>query len=299
MPSHAEPTAKNAIIGCCLWLSPVVITAIISASQQPPGQRLERAVSILMCGPATLLWALFILNVIITHFKIVSIIWGPLIGLSAIYVSHSTSDDRYGLAFLYIICFPFWFGGLLFIGSVAAYFVTSIVRHLFYSCLSWRWIISLPRYRNAYPFAECTLCERCQEMLKNSSLLFGTWKILARTEESHQVPTTLDEMRNSQPNCHLCATLLGDDFEREDNALLGHPYPSYGTLPSLSSLESGSLIVKIWIQTWPELFDSMTGISPSYFMQLSASNGSKQRKLDIEEDKYPFQLLSRSIILKV
>jgi hypothetical protein len=83
MPDREEFTAKDAVIGLSLWFGPVVITAIVSASQQPPGQRWDRAVPILVYGPMTVVWALSILHVIISYFKIVSII-SPLLLKEAI-----------------------------------------------------------------------------------------------------------------------------------------------------------------------------------------------------------------------
>lgn len=120
-----------------------------------------------------------------------------------------------------------------------------------YRCSFRHLVIRLPRYRREDLFDQSQLCEFCHSVLRNSSLLCGTWILFTRTEEWHQTYATIEEMQQSWRGCHLCEALLSRVAEGESRPVSENPRSNYGTISSaqaarsLADPENGSVMVKV------------------------------------------------------
>jgi hypothetical protein len=226
--------------------------------------------------------------------RAVGVSFGPFVAAAIVFEIFSSSKDRalwlmaislsplllgYAICSCLTLILPF-----LFIYHFSSA-VCSTLPLLLYTCSFRCLIIRLPRYRRIDPFAQSKLCDPCRSVLKSSSLLFGSWTIFVRTEESHRFYTTIEEMQRSWKGCQMCEALLSQTLE-DSQGIAGSLARNYGTITSATSvkslpdLEEASPIVKIRLHKGSKFYDKF-GLQ--FVIQLQSSNNLKFKEFCVAE----------------
>ncbi|KAK0724303.1 heterokaryon incompatibility protein-domain-containing protein [Lasiosphaeris hirsuta] len=176
----------------------------------------------------------------------VSLIFGHLLAGAIVFCVFSplSSDDALGVA-IAIVFAPLILGVGVFLLITVALLLWLVLTWLsvpvsnfptvVYMCSFGRLVTRPPRFRNGDAFDKSRLCEQCQKALQGSSLLSGSWALVASAIERNPLHRTLEDMRRSWRGCHLCEALLGQkqhDVSGDDGDDEATPasIQSYGTM---------------------------------------------------------------------
>jgi hypothetical protein len=248
-----------------------------------------------------LLFVLFVhaIMLIFDDTVVLSIVHVPLLFASAIYVAASSGspaswEHRAGVAAA-IMFAPEILLYCLFWAAVAAFLaalVLMLVPLLVYRFTFRRLIIRLPRFRGDALLDECKLCEPCQRVLRESSLIYGTWMGLTRTTETHRFYCSLDEMQRSWRGCRLCETLMALPLDSPT----GSDPPNYGTISamprSLPQEGGGGLTVTIRVHEESSIWDS-DGVALR--VQLRGPHGLAFAEIVVSEGNGSFKAITNVI----
>ncbi|KAK3345967.1 heterokaryon incompatibility protein-domain-containing protein [Lasiosphaeria hispida] len=161
---------------------------------------------------------------------------------------------------------------------------------IIYLCSFRRLVVRLPRFRNGDAFDQSRLCEACQTALRESSLLSGSWALIAMAVERNALHRTLEDMRRSWRGCHLCEALLGqkqhdDGDDDDDDDTRTASIQSYGTIrPALGPEPYGSMGGRGVLMNIQFIKGSLMSASESsFYVSLDTGCGTQFRTMAISE----------------
>ncbi|KAK4222767.1 HET-domain-containing protein [Podospora fimiseda] len=157
-------------------------------------------------------------------------------------------------------------------------------------------VIRPPSLRNKDAFEDGRLCERCQQVLRRSSIISGSWLLLVKSCERFELYETAEAMQFPWRNCPLCEALLSQKVEdsRLSRAIEIRGAQGYGTMRlvatsrTLIGMEQQRVFlnVKHLNRFGIPIFAAISHEFPTIALTLDTSDGVPFRSLNLFEGRY-------------